>query len=78
MASSDSLKVLPSGAGYGIIIGIGGVFAIVMLGITWLQNRYVRHCWTAKDINKANSNRLASLPNRPKSSAPHLDLSSLV
>ena len=41
MANSDGFRVLPSGAGYGIVIGIGGVFALVMLGITWLQNRYV-------------------------------------
>lgn len=36
----DDLKVLPAGAGYGIVIGIGGVFAIFMLCLTWLQNRY--------------------------------------
>ena len=42
MASGDGFKILPSGAGYGIVIGIGVYFAILMLGITWLQNRYVR------------------------------------
>jgi len=42
MASTDSLRILPQGAGYGIIVGIGGVFALLMLGITWMQNRYVR------------------------------------
>ncbi|KAG2419993.1 hypothetical protein HFD88_004790 [Aspergillus terreus] len=36
----DDLRVLPAGAGYGIVIGIGGVFAIFMLCLTWLQNRY--------------------------------------
>lgn len=41
MASETGFKVLPSGAGYGIVIGIGGVFALLMLFITWLQNRYV-------------------------------------
>jgi len=41
MAGGDGFMVLPSGAGYGIVIGIGGIFALVMLGITWLQNRYV-------------------------------------
>ena len=41
MSSAHGLKVLPAGAGYGIVIGIGGVFAVLMLGITWLQNRYV-------------------------------------
>lgn len=36
------LRVLPPAAGYGIVIGIGSFFAIVMLCITWMQNRYVR------------------------------------
>ncbi|KAK3050734.1 urea permease [Extremus antarcticus] len=42
MAAETGFKVLPSGAGYGIVIGIGGVFALLMLGITWMQNRYTR------------------------------------
>ncbi|EMC94205.1 hypothetical protein BAUCODRAFT_94392 [Baudoinia panamericana UAMH 10762] len=42
MSSAGSLQVLPSGAGYGIVIGIGGVFAVLMIFITWLQNRYTR------------------------------------
>ena len=25
----------------GLILGIGGIFALIMLGITWMQNRYV-------------------------------------
>lgn len=41
MSTGGGLEVLPSGVGYGIVIGIGGVFAVLMLGITWLQNRYV-------------------------------------
>ncbi|KAK7512643.1 solute symporter family transporter [Phyllosticta citriasiana] len=40
MAAESTIQVLPEGAGYAIVIGIGGVFAIVMLGLTWLQNRY--------------------------------------
>ncbi|KAI5362289.1 Putative sodium/solute symporter, sodium/glucose symporter superfamily [Septoria linicola] len=36
------IQVLPPSAGYGIVIGIGGVFALIMLGITWTQNRYTR------------------------------------
>lgn len=36
------LQVLPPGAGYGIVIGIGGLFALFMLGLTWLQNRYTQ------------------------------------
>ncbi|KAJ9387797.1 hypothetical protein DTO063F5_3023 [Paecilomyces variotii] len=38
--AGHELQVLPPGAGYGIVIGIGGVFALFMLGLTWLQNRY--------------------------------------
>lgn len=38
--AGDELHVLPAGAGYGIVIGIGGVFALFMLGLTWMQNRY--------------------------------------
>ncbi|BDD57786.1 urea active transporter [Monascus purpureus] len=37
---AHDLQVLPQGAGYGIVIGIGGVFALFMLFLTWLQNRY--------------------------------------
>ncbi|KAF2171842.1 hypothetical protein M409DRAFT_63399 [Zasmidium cellare ATCC 36951] len=40
MAGNDGLQVLPAGAGYGIVIGIGGLFALIMLFLTWLQNRY--------------------------------------
>ncbi|RAK98174.1 sodium:solute symporter family protein [Aspergillus ibericus CBS 121593] len=39
---ANELRVLPPGAGYGIVIGIGGIFALFMLGISWLQNRYTR------------------------------------
>lgn len=39
---TDSLQVLPPGAGYGIVIGIGGIFAVFMLSLTWLQNRYTQ------------------------------------
>lgn len=38
----NELRVLPAGAGYGIVIGIGGIFALFMLSLTWLQNRYTR------------------------------------
>ena len=40
MSSTTDLQVLPAGAGYGIVIGIGGIFAALMLGITYLQNHY--------------------------------------
>ncbi|CAG8026841.1 unnamed protein product [Penicillium olsonii] len=35
-----TLQVLPPSAGYGIVIGIGTLFALFMLSLTWLQNRY--------------------------------------
>ena len=43
MSSPTSLQVLPAGAGYGIVVGIGGFFAALMLGITYLQNRYTAY-----------------------------------
>lgn len=42
MAGGDGFQILPAGAGYGIIVGIGGFFALFMLGLTWMQNRYTR------------------------------------
>ncbi|CAG7960760.1 unnamed protein product [Penicillium salamii] len=36
----STLQVLPPSAGYGIVIGIGILFALFMLSLTWLQNRY--------------------------------------
>ncbi len=38
--SNSGIQVLPPGFCYGIVIGIGGFFAALMLGITFLQNRY--------------------------------------
>lgn len=32
--------ILPQGAGYGVVVGIGFFFALLMAGITWLQV-----CW---------------------------------
>ncbi|KAE9963292.1 hypothetical protein EG327_001547 [Venturia inaequalis] len=40
MTTNSVLQVLSPGVGYGIVIGIGGVFAVLMLCVTWLQNRY--------------------------------------
>ncbi|KAE8153815.1 solute symporter family transporter [Aspergillus avenaceus] len=37
---AHDFQVLPAAAGYGIVIGIGGIFALFMIGLTWLQNRY--------------------------------------
>ncbi|KDN44490.1 hypothetical protein RSAG8_05537, partial [Rhizoctonia solani AG-8 WAC10335] len=38
---SESVStVLPQGAGYGVVIGIGLFFSVFMLGLTWIQARY--------------------------------------
>jgi hypothetical protein len=39
MSSSNSIQVLTPSASYGIVIGVGAFFALIMLGITYLQNR---------------------------------------
>lgn len=36
----SSSVVLPQGAGYGVVVGIGLFFSVLMLGLTWLQARY--------------------------------------
>ncbi|KAF8505220.1 urea transporter [Gautieria morchelliformis] len=38
--SSTVSTVLPQGAGYGVVVGIGLFFSVFMLGLTWLQARY--------------------------------------
>jgi SSS family transporter len=35
--------ILPEGAGYGIVIGVGCFFTLFMLGISWLQARYTEY-----------------------------------
>jgi len=38
---SDSVAtILPAGVGYGVVVGIGGFFTCVMIGISMLQNKY--------------------------------------
>ncbi|MCJ1258802.1 urea active transporter [Lignoscripta atroalba] len=43
MSTTSGLQVLSPGVGYAIVIGIGGFFAALMLGITYLQNRYTAY-----------------------------------
>ncbi|KAH8661977.1 urea transporter [Xylariales sp. PMI_506] len=43
MAGDSALQVLSPGVGYGIVVGIGAFFALMMLCITWLQNRYTTY-----------------------------------
>ncbi|KAG9009360.1 hypothetical protein FRB94_012177 [Tulasnella sp. JGI-2019a] len=38
--SSNASTVLPQGAGYGVVIGIGLFFSGIMLGLTFIQKRY--------------------------------------
>lgn len=39
---SSGAQTLPVGAGYGVVVGVGFFFAFVMMGITYLQNRYTK------------------------------------
>ncbi|KUJ20913.1 Na+/solute symporter [Mollisia scopiformis] len=43
MSTSTIAPVLPEGAGYGVVVGIGFFFAIVMAGISYIQNRYTKY-----------------------------------
>ncbi|KAJ0118649.1 hypothetical protein J7T55_012903 [Diaporthe amygdali] len=43
MSSGDGVHVLSQGVGYGIVVGIGAFFALMMLAITYLQNRYTTY-----------------------------------
>ncbi|MCJ1307611.1 urea active transporter [Agyrium rufum] len=54
MSSTTTLQVLPPGFGYGIVIGIGSFFALLMLSITYLQNRYTSYSTAqAEEFNTA-------------------------
>ncbi|KAI1611862.1 SSS family solute:Na+ symporter [Exophiala viscosa] len=41
--SSSVATVLPQGAGYGVVVGIGFFFALLMAGIAYMQNRYTKY-----------------------------------
>lgn len=34
------VAVLPQGVGYGVVLGVGSLFAVLMLAVTWLFRRY--------------------------------------
>lgn len=54
MAGDDGILVLSQGVGYGIVVGIGAFFALMMLAITWLQNRYTAYSTRqAEEFNTA-------------------------
>ncbi|KAL1303090.1 hypothetical protein AAFC00_006533 [Neodothiora populina] len=51
---SSSAQTLPVGAGYGVVVGVGFFFAFVMMGISYLQNRYTRFSTkTSEEFNTA-------------------------
>ena len=53
-STTAGIQVLSAGAGYGFVIGIGGFFAALMLGITYLQNRYTAYSTgQAEEFNTA-------------------------
>lgn len=37
---SSSTAILSQGVGYGIVIGMGLFFTVLMIGLTWVQQRY--------------------------------------
>ncbi|KAF1351802.1 solute symporter family transporter [Delphinella strobiligena] len=52
--SSGSAQILPVGAGYGVVVGVGFFFAFVMMGISYLQNKYTRFSTkTSEEFNTA-------------------------
>ncbi|EJD44289.1 Na+/solute symporter [Auricularia subglabra TFB-10046 SS5] len=51
------LASLPQAAGYGVVVGIGFFFALLMAGISALQNRYTRFStWNSEEFNTASRN----------------------
>ncbi|KAI9818861.1 MAG: hypothetical protein M1827_007682 [Pycnora praestabilis] len=53
-ASTSPATVLPVGVGYGVVVGIGFFFAAVMVGISYLQNRYTKFSTkTSEEFNTA-------------------------
>ncbi|CAJ2504555.1 Uu.00g119490.m01.CDS01 [Anthostomella pinea] len=54
MTTSDGIQVLDQGVGYGVVVGIGAFFALLMLAITWMQNRYTSYSTKqAEEFNTA-------------------------
>ncbi|QDS77830.1 hypothetical protein FKW77_006194 [Venturia effusa] len=59
---SSPAPVLPQGAGYGVVVGIGFFFAILMAGISMLQNKYTRYnTKTSEEFNTASRSVKAGL-----------------
>ncbi|KAF2118404.1 solute symporter family transporter [Lophiotrema nucula] len=41
--STSAATTLSQGVGYGVVIGVGFFFAFLMIGISWIQNRYTSY-----------------------------------
>ncbi|KAH9925239.1 Sodium:solute symporter family-domain-containing protein [Fomitopsis serialis] len=54
MSSTEGAQVLSQGVGYGVVLGIGFVFAVLMMGLSTLQNRYTTFkIGTSEEFNTA-------------------------
>ncbi|KIJ64934.1 hypothetical protein HYDPIDRAFT_89896 [Hydnomerulius pinastri MD-312] len=54
MSSSEGAQVLPLGVGYAVVLGIGFVFALFMMFLSTLQNRYTNFkIATSEEFNTA-------------------------
>ncbi|RDW79313.1 sodium:solute symporter family protein [Aspergillus mulundensis] len=52
--STTVAPVLPEGAGYGVVVGIGLFFALLMACVSYLQNRYTQYSTkTSEEFNTA-------------------------
>ncbi|KKA22892.1 hypothetical protein T310_3058 [Rasamsonia emersonii CBS 393.64] len=47
--SSDVAPILPQGAGYGVVVGIGFFFALVMCLVSYIQNKYTQYSTKASE-----------------------------
>ncbi|KAJ6090772.1 hypothetical protein N7499_003486 [Penicillium canescens] len=54
MASSVTTPILPEAAGYGVVVGIGFFFAVLMAFISFIQNKYTQYSTkTSEEFNTA-------------------------
>ncbi|KAF2116617.1 SSS family solute:Na+ symporter [Lophiotrema nucula] len=62
MAETGSAQILPQGAGYGVVVGIGFFFALVMSFVSYTQNKYTAYSTLAsEEFNTASRNVKAGL-----------------
>ncbi|KAJ6045803.1 hypothetical protein N7499_003704 [Penicillium canescens] len=54
MTSSVTTPILPEAAGYGVVVGIGFFFAVLMAFISFIQNKYTQYSTkTSEEFNTA-------------------------